>query len=760
NNASSTVYINVTKATLTVTADNQIKTYGNSDPSFTFAYSGFAGSDTASVIDTPPTCSVVGVHTNFGSYSISCSGGIDNNYDFNYVSGTLTVNKRPITVTADPKSKNYEDVDPTLTYSITSGSLVGEDSFNGSLTRDAGEAIGTYAITQGTLALSSNYTLSFIPGILTIVDNIGPSTTDNVDSTWHNKEVSITLTCTDNAGGSGCANTYHTTDGTDPDISSSTTNPFTLSAEGNYTIKYFSKDNAGNLEDVKTATNHVMIDKTNPTITFNNKTAANAGGWNNTDVTVNWNCSDVLSGVVSATDSHTVSTEGSGQSSVGTCTDLAGNINTNTQTGINIDKTSPGVPGTPSTTSPTNSTTQTWSWTTATDTLSGIQNYLYQIAGDTTVALTSTGSNVSSFVTHLVQGIYSFFVKAVDKAENVGGESPAGSVTVDTTAPTISAAVSAGTVGSNGWYTSDVTVHFTCSDTGGSGVASCPADQVLSTEGSSVSSTAQTTTDNAGNTSNSSNIVTVKIDKTNPIDPIVTSSSHTVSTWSNNNTIDISWSGATDGLSGVAGYSYLFDTSPTTLPDTISEGADTSTTSTALSNDSSHYFHLRTQDNAGNWTSTVHIGPFFIDATAPTVSADNTSVSWRTSNVTITLSATDVGGSGLNNVRYNWDSAATESVGTIFTNGTTVNIPSEGDHTLYLYANDHAGSSNTFSGTYKLDTSDPTVSATGDSTSWQNTVPTITVSANDTVSNVASVKYAWDATAATGSATSNGADLT
>ena len=48
-------------------------------------------------------------------------------------------------------------VDPALTYTITTGSLVGTDAFTGALTRDAGENVGIYAIRQGTLALNSNY---------------------------------------------------------------------------------------------------------------------------------------------------------------------------------------------------------------------------------------------------------------------------------------------------------------------------------------------------------------------------------------------------------------------------------------------------------------------------------------------------------------------------------------------------------------------------------------------------------------------------
>src|SRR5439155_13185629 len=74
---------------------------------------------------------------------------------------TITLNKAAVTVTADAKTKVYGTNDPSLTYHITSGSLVGNDTFSGSLTRDPGDTVGTYNITQGSLALSSNYTLAF-----------------------------------------------------------------------------------------------------------------------------------------------------------------------------------------------------------------------------------------------------------------------------------------------------------------------------------------------------------------------------------------------------------------------------------------------------------------------------------------------------------------------------------------------------------------------------------------------------------------------
>ncbi len=55
-----------------------------------------------------------------------------------------------------------------MTYAITTGNLVGTDAFMGSLTRVAGENIGTRAIEQGSVALSTNYALSYIGADLTI----------------------------------------------------------------------------------------------------------------------------------------------------------------------------------------------------------------------------------------------------------------------------------------------------------------------------------------------------------------------------------------------------------------------------------------------------------------------------------------------------------------------------------------------------------------------------------------------------------------
>ena len=93
---------------------------------------------------------------------------LNTSYALTFVGANLTIRSRPITINADAKSKVYGDADPALTYQITSSSLAFSDALTGSLTRDLGENMGVYAITQGTLALNSNYALNYVGANLTI----------------------------------------------------------------------------------------------------------------------------------------------------------------------------------------------------------------------------------------------------------------------------------------------------------------------------------------------------------------------------------------------------------------------------------------------------------------------------------------------------------------------------------------------------------------------------------------------------------------
>ncbi|TMC27181.1 MAG: HYR domain-containing protein, partial [Chloroflexi bacterium] len=107
------------------------------------------------------------------------------------------------------------------------------------------------------------------------------------------------------------------------------------------TITYTVADGAGN---TNAATQTVTIDDTTaPTITGARLPAANAAGWNNTDVVVTFTCADVGSGIASCTSPVALSGDGAAQSANGTATDHAGNSTSTTVSGINIDKTKPVI---------------------------------------------------------------------------------------------------------------------------------------------------------------------------------------------------------------------------------------------------------------------------------------------------------------------------------------------------------------------------------------------------------------------------------
>lgn len=87
----------------------------------------------------------------------------------------------------------------------------------------------------------------------------------------------------------------------------------------------------------------IKRDATKPTIAGVAAPAPNGAGWNRTDVTVSFTCGDNLSGVALCGPNETLTSEGAGQSATGTAIDRAGNGETATVSGINIDKTAPGI---------------------------------------------------------------------------------------------------------------------------------------------------------------------------------------------------------------------------------------------------------------------------------------------------------------------------------------------------------------------------------------------------------------------------------
>lgn len=69
----------------------------------------------------------------------------------------------------------------------------------------------------------------------------------------------------------------------------------------------------------------IGVDNDPPRIGATSIPPPNSNGWNNTNVTVSFTCSDATSGVASCPPPRTVTTEGASQAVSGTATDLAGN---------------------------------------------------------------------------------------------------------------------------------------------------------------------------------------------------------------------------------------------------------------------------------------------------------------------------------------------------------------------------------------------------------------------------------------------------
>jgi microsomal dipeptidase-like Zn-dependent dipeptidase len=142
---------------------------------------------------------------------------------------------------------------------------------------------------------------------------------------WNNTNVNVIFSASDSLSGvSGPSTTTSVLSGEGTGLSTSAT--FTDIAGNSTTSTY-----AG-----------VNIDKTPPTISFLERLpGANANGWNNSNITASWACADVLSGATQPTISQTLSSEGADQSLTGSCFDVAGNVASNTVSGLNLDKTPP-----------------------------------------------------------------------------------------------------------------------------------------------------------------------------------------------------------------------------------------------------------------------------------------------------------------------------------------------------------------------------------------------------------------------------------
>ncbi len=165
-------------AILTVTAANASRGYGAANPALTATVSGALNGDTftltASTVATPSSPP--------GTYSIvpGVTGANLANYTVIYVSGTLTVTKAALTVTAADATRIYGAANPGFTASVT-GALNG-DTFtsSGSTVATLSSSVGTYPIVPlATGANLGSYDVLYINGTLTVAKAVLTVTPNN-----------------------------------------------------------------------------------------------------------------------------------------------------------------------------------------------------------------------------------------------------------------------------------------------------------------------------------------------------------------------------------------------------------------------------------------------------------------------------------------------------------------------------------------------------------------------------------------------------
>lgn len=165
--------LTITKAPLTIKANNVSMNYGGPMPTYTFAYTGFKNNDNTSVLTVMPTISTLASTTsNVGTYTITPKDAVATNYEMNYVAGMLTINPCELKVKVNSASKIYGEPNPvfTLEYSgfvNNETKTVLEVEPTVSTSANILSSVGTYDV-WASGGQATNYTFTYQNGTLTI----------------------------------------------------------------------------------------------------------------------------------------------------------------------------------------------------------------------------------------------------------------------------------------------------------------------------------------------------------------------------------------------------------------------------------------------------------------------------------------------------------------------------------------------------------------------------------------------------------------
>lgn len=519
------------------------------------------------------------------------------------------------------------------------------------------------------------------------IDRTPPTTLVSVPdpllSGWYAGPVQVTLTASDPL--SGVAATHYSVDG---GAAQSYSGSFAFSQRGIHTIRFWSTDRAGHVEDAN-APGHAVtlkIDGVPPTIEGSRSPDGNGFGWNNTPVTAEFVCSDAESGIASCTSPVPVRNEGAGQSVGGHAVDNAGNTASTTVGGINIDLTPPGLGGAPT----TDANGAGWykgdvaiAWS-GSDALSGID---------------PATQPANSIITDEGRTLGAGPVSISDKAGNTTSASVSG-IKIDRGRPSITPVRPA--ANGDGWYNTAVSIGFVCADpaladgTAGSSVAACPSDKQVTTNGANQSVTSDPATDMAGNQTSGISVGGINVDALPP-----QSSANNDCTpkngWCRGATVKVVITGDDQpGLSGVREIRYSVNGAPER-----STAGSTATAEVALNGTGEANVRYYAVDRAGNAENPNAIALKY-DNIAPmvtnTVTPAANGAGWHRTDAAVTFTAKDDdNGSGVDMSTVPAPRTLTDE-----TAGTAVTAT----------ISDLAGNETTDSVTVKIDKTVPTINGT------------------------------------------------
>jgi len=469
------------------------------------------------------------------------------------------------------------------------------------------------------------------------VDDTPPDTTSSMNGTlgnngWYTSPVTVAYSAIDTQ--SGVNNTKYKIDNESWIVYSA---PFIISNEGSNTVSYYSVDEVGNAENVKSA--NLSIDTTSPVTTHAFSGTMGNNSWYISNVTITLTTTDTGSEVnhtfykidnntwTTYTTSFIVTTEGT-HSLRYYSVDNAGNSEpVKGPFTMKIDKTKP------TTTHILTGTVGNNSWyisnvtvtLTASDAGSGVNHTYYQLDA-------GSWNTYTAPITITTEGSHTLKYRSVDYAGNTEPVKGPFIIKIDKTKPSTTHSLS-GTMGNNSWYISNITVTLTATDTG-SGInhtfyqvdngnwSTYTTSFIVTTAGSHTLK--YYSVDNAGNTESVKGPFIFKIDKTKPVTTHAFSGTMGNNNWYISNvtftltatdpsppkkTDSVSTLSTVKGPSGINHTYYKVDNGNWVVY----------STPVTVSLDGSHNLSYYSVDNAGN-TEPVK-GPFLfkIDKTPPNI---------------------------------------------------------------------------------------------------------------------------------------------